>query len=387
MKPNYIKIFLFGLIMSVLCFPMVFQPMKGTITKKLKGYQAPPKKVDLSTKTWFDGSWQKYLEAYSKDQLQARHFLIRLNNQLKYSLFDELNANAVERGGNDFYFERRYISAYLGMNYQGEEVYQKKVQKLQELTDTLKAHGVQTLYVIASGKANFMPENIPEKYNTVKKDSNNYEAFLKYMAQSSVPYLDLNQYLIDMKDTATYPLYTKGNIHWSFYAISYVTDTLIQTIEKQLDKDLPSYERSPVVLSYEPKYYTEGGIFRSLNLYWTELQDTFAYRNIIPDEEGNKDKFRPKVWAIGDSFYGTLNTYKVPQQFFDEKSIFFYYNHTIRNAKGHDIASGSMKSYVDKIKEQDLLLFFTTDAGIPGCGWGAEEEILEYFKKGGGDLK
>lgn len=380
MSKTTIKYILFSLILAVLLFPLCFQASKGTITKPLKGYQAPPEKVDFSTANWWAGNWQEYIELYAKDQLQARHFLIRLNNQLKFSLFNQVNANGIERGKNDFYFEYRYISAYLGRNYQGEEHYQEKVAKLQELSDTLQAHGVETLFVIASGKANFMPEHLPKKYDKVQKLRNNYEAFIEQMNASSVPYLDLNQYLLDMKDTASYPLYTKGNVHWSFYAISFVTDTLIATIEKQLDQSLPAYSRTPVSLAYEPTYYTEGGIFNSLNLYWTELRDTFAYRDVIEEKSINENKYRPKIWAIGDSFYGTLHTYKVPHQFFDHQSLFFYYNHSIVDQENKNYEAGTITSYLDQIEEQDMILFFTTDAGIPGCGWGAEDAILNFYK-------
>jgi hypothetical protein len=381
MSKATIKNLLFCLIMAILIFPLFFQLFEGTITYKLKGYKAPPKKVTLDVNTWLDGSWQKYAEAYSQDKLQARHFLIRLNNQLKFSLFDKLNANGVERGRNDFYFERRYINAYLGTNFQGDAHYVEKVEKLQELTDTLKAHGIEMLFVIAAGKASFMPENIPEKYLPIKKGKNNYEAFTEQLKKSSIPFLDLNQYLSDMKDTATYPLYTKGNIHWSFYAISFVTDTLVQVIENQLDKGLPAYVTSPVEVAYEPTFYTEGGIFKSLNLYWTEIKDTFAYRNFVVDEASLKDKYRPKVWVVGDSYYGTLRTYEIPQHFFDESATFFYYNQSVVNQKDKNYKPGTIKDNIEKIEEQDLLIFFTTDAGIPGCSWGAEEEILKYYKE------
>ena len=381
MSKAIIKNILFSIIMAILLFPLCFQPFDGTITEKLKGYQAPPKKVDLSFYTWLDASWQKYLEDYSKDQLQARHFLIRINNQLKYSLFDKMNANAVERGKNDFFFEYRYIDSYLGLNFRGEDFISKKVEQLQELTDTLNNHGVELLFVLASGKGHFMPENLPEKYQSIEKRQNHYETYVRYLKKSTVSYLDLNQYLLDMKDTTSYPLYTKGNIHWSFYAISFVTDTLIHTIENQLNEDLPDYSCAPVEIKYEPTFYTEGGIFKSLNLYWTELKDTFAYRNAIIEEEANKDKFRPKIWAVGDSFYGTLNTYKVPHQFFDPGSLFFYYNSQVSRIEDKNYKDGTIRSFLEKIEEQDMIIFFTTDAGIQDCSWGAAEEILKWYKE------
>lgn len=381
MKASTIKMVWFGLIVAVLLFPLCFQLASGTITLPLKGYQPKAKTVELNGANIKNGSWQNYVELYTKDQLQTKHFFIRLNNQLKYSLFDHLNANDVERGKNDFYFESRYARSYLGTRFTDKKILSEKVKTLSELRDSLQAHEIELLIVLAAGKGHFMPENIPARYDTITKRPNDYELFADGLAQANIPVLDLQQYLLSMKDTASYPLFTRGNIHWSFYAMSYITDTLVSTIERQLEVDLPEYQREPVRLAYQPSYYTEKGIFASLNLYWTQLQDTFAYRDIIPSSLVYEGKYRPKVWVVGDSFYGTMETYQVPQQFFDPTTTFFYYNNSIVNAaENKQYAPGKIKDYLPQLEEQDLLILWTTDAGIRGFDWGAASTILEYYQ-------
>lgn len=381
MKAANIKRIGFGIIVGVLLFPLCFQLASGTITLPLKGYQPKAQAVELDRETIRDGTYQNYVEAYAKDNLQSKHFFIRLNNQLKYSLFDHLNANDVERGKNDFYFESRYARSYLGTRFTGKKILSEKVQTIAELRDTLLAHDIELLVVLAAGKGHFMPENIAAHYDTVVKRPNDYELFSEGLALAHIPVLDLQQYLLAMKDTASYPLFTRGNIHWSFYAVSYITDTLISTIEHQLGADLPDYRREPVRLAYEPSYYTEKGIFASLNLYWTKLQDTFAYRDIIPTSLNAENKYRPKVWVVGDSFYGTMETYQVPQQFFDPNSTFFYYNNSIVNAaENKSYAPGNIKDYLPQLAEQDLLILWTTDAGIRGFDWGASRSILDHYR-------
>lgn len=380
MSKLVIKKIAFIFIMTLLCFPFCYQFREGTITKKLRGYFEPPKKVELNAKSFLDGSWQQYAEAYAKDKLKTRHFLIRLNNQLKYSLFQELNVNGVKKGQNDFYFEYRYIEAYLGLNFLGEVRIEEHVAKFARLRDSLAARDIEMLYVIASGKANYMPDHLPDKYLSIEKHPNNYESYLHFFDQYKIPHLDFNQYLLDMKDTSAYPLYTRGNIHWSFYGLSYVVDSLIAQMETQLDRDLPDYTRADVSLAYEPKYYTEGGIFKSLNLLWTEIQDTFAYRDPIMLDSLNVNKYYPRIWTIGDSFYGTLCTYEVPQRFFDPNSIFFYYNHSlVGTIYDYNYMPGTLKDFISQIEEQDMIMFFTTDAGLPGCSWGAVDVMLDYF--------
>ncbi|MEL6656279.1 MAG: hypothetical protein AAFP77_04120 [Bacteroidota bacterium] len=382
MKQSLMKKLIFGLLLAVWLFPLFFQNFSGTITFPLKGYQVKARKVDFNRKHVLDGQWQNYAEAYTKDNLQTRHFLIRLNNQLKYSLFDHLNAKNVERGKNDFYFERHYAQSYLGVTYNGEKILSEKIKTISELRDTLAQRGIETLVVLAAGKGQYMPENLPPRCDTIPKKTNDYEVFSQMLQEANIPSLDLQQYLLSMKDTTSYPLFTKGNIHWSFYAISYVTDTLLQTLEKQLDQDLPDYERAPVRLSYRPHYYTEKGIFGSLNLYWTTLADTFAYRDIKTESIDYEGKYRPKVWVVGDSFYGTLVTYDVPQYFFDENTTFFYYNGAIVNhLENKQYAPGKIKDYLSQLEEQDIVILWTTDAGIEGFDWGASDMILEHYRQ------
>jgi hypothetical protein len=166
--------------------------------------------------------------------------------------------------------------------------------------------------------------------------------------------------------------------------MSHVTDTLISTIETLLQRDLPDYQREAVSLKYTPTYYTEAGIFASLNLYWTQLQDTFAYRHIAPESWDYENKYRPKVWAIGDSFYGTLLTYDVPQRFFDPGSIFFYYNKSVVGTlENKNYTPGKITDYLDQLSEQDLVIIMTTDANIKGCTWGATGDVLRELARGG----
>lgn len=382
MKRFTLQQWLFGVLLGVLLFPLCFQLSNGTITPPLKGYQPQAKAVSLTPQNLLNNNWQTYAEAYTKDHLQTRHFLIRLNNQLKYSLFDHLNAQGIERGKDNFYFENRYIHTYLGQQRISEEDLISKVSALRDFADSLHDRGVATLVVLAPGKAQFMPENLPTSYDTVVKQPNNYEAYRQKLEDYRIPFLDIQKYLLEMKDTTAYPLFTRGNVHWSFYAMSYVTDTLIGTIETLLQRDLPDYQRDTVSLKYSPTYYTEAGIFASLNLYWTQLQDTFAYRHINPDSWNYENKYRPKVWAIGDSFYGTLLTYDVPQRFFDPSSIFFYYNNSVVSSlENKNYTPGKITDYLDQLAEQDLVIIMTTDANIKGCTWGATGDVLREWRK------
>lgn len=353
----------------LLCGPLLLQVSGTRLGRPLKGWQPPPLRDSLSWENLTEGRWQADLEEQARSRLQARPFLVRLNNQLKYSFFGQLNARNTLLGKRGYFFESPYIRSYLGLDFQGAESIAENVQMLKSIADSLQSNGSRLLFVLSSGKATFMPENFPPPYDTMAKGTSNYETYRKYLLQSEVPVLDLNQYLLELKDTASYPLYTKGNTHWSAYALYAVTDTLVRCIEKMLDQDLPDYHYGPITVEHKARGLDDG-IFQSLNLLWTSSKDEYAYREIIPEPEQPPGVYRPKVWAIGDSFYGTLMDAEIPHRFFDPGSLFLYYFREVKTLDGQTYPLKAIAEKRREIESQDLILIFVTEANMGACCWG-----------------
>ncbi len=353
----------------LLCAPLLLQISGLSLGRPLKGWQPPPQQEELRWKSWAEGRWQDNAGEQARYWLRARPFLVRLNNQLKYPLFGQLNSQQAVRGKNGYFYEEPYIRSYLGLDFQGEESIAGNVAMLQTISDSLKANGSRLLFVLSSGKGSFLPENFPPPYDTMPRRTSNYETYRKYLLQSSIPTLDLNQYLLDMKDTASHKLYTKGNTHWSAYALYAVTDTLLRAMEQLLGKNLPDYHYGPIVKERKARGLDDG-IFQSLNLLWTKLEDDYAYREIILEPQQPPDVYRPKVWAIGDSFYGALMEAGIPRRFFDPGSLFLYYFKEVQTLDGQTYPLKAVEKQRPEIEKQDLILIFITESNIGACCWG-----------------
>ncbi|MCO6477492.1 MAG: hypothetical protein J5I94_12755 [Phaeodactylibacter sp.] len=364
----------------LLCAPLLLQLSGIRLGQPLKGWQPPPPQDTLSWESWAEGNWQDNVEEQARYRLKARPLLARLNNQLRYSLFGQLNSRNVIRGKNGYFYEEPYIRSYLGLDFQGEESIAENVAMLETIADSLKANGSRLLFVLSSGKASFMPENFPPPYDTMPKGISNYETYRKYLLQSRIPTLDLNRYLQDMKDTASYKLYTKGNTHWSAYALYSVTDTLLRTIEQLLDRNLPDYHYGPVTIERKARGLDDG-IFQSLNLLWTNMEDEYAYRDIILEPDQLPGAYRPKVWAIGDSFYGTLMDAGIPHRFFHPNSLFLYYFSEVRTLDGRTYPLKEVEKQRREIENQDLILIFITEANIGACCWGMTGAFYRMYQE------
>lgn len=365
----YLKQTVWILALMLFSGPLLLQLTGMRLGRPLKGWQPPPTQDSLSWESWVEGRWQEDVEEQARRRLNARPFLVRLNNQLKYSLFGQLNSRNVILGKDGYFFEEPYIRSYLGLDFQGEKSIAENVAMLEAVADSLEANGSRLLFVLSSGKASFMPEHFPPPYDTMPKHTSNYEIYRKYLLQSRVPTLDLNQYLLDMKDTASYKLYTKGNTHWSAYALYAVTDTLLHTIEQLLGKNLPDYRYGPITVEDKARGLDDG-IFQSLNLLWTALEDEYAYRDILLEPKQPPDAYRPKVWAIGDSFYGTLMDAGIPHRFFGPNALFLYYFSEVRTLDGQAYPLRELEKQRREIEKQDLILIFITEANIGACCWG-----------------
>lgn len=367
----------FVLLLGLLLSPLAFQYFDDPIVKPLKGWQASTKPIKLTTQNWLDGSWQNNRENFAKEHLKLRHLLIRFNNQLKFSLFKKLNSRNVVMGKNNCFYEERYIKAYKGMDFLGEEKVAENVQKMQRLTDSLRSHGTQFLVVLVAGKGSFFPECFPPKYDGIPKGPNNYETYAKYLAQSTIPYLDINRYFLEMKDTSRYNLFTKAGVHWSIYGAYKAVDTLLTTIENLLQKDLPDYHYSPLQVTTKAKD-TDNDIFEALNLLWTKVHETYAYKKMVLEKE-KEGKYRPKVWVIADSFFWTLYSRKIPDNFFDPSALFMYYFNDIWQTDRQHYKRPSIKFTKKMLEQQDLIILFATETNIKLNGWKMVDTFLKVY--------
>ncbi len=174
------------------------RPLKGAI-------EVLPQPV-FNLKDWFSGVFQSNYYPYQEQQIGFRQDLVRLNNQLDFSLFRILHAQSVILGKQNCLFELNYIKDYTGESFIGEKAVMDKVVKLKELHDTLKKKNIDLLVVFAPGKASFFPQYIPDKYTTQGTRTSNYLCLTRTMKEAGLPYIDFNRFFLDIRDTVSWPL-------------------------------------------------------------------------------------------------------------------------------------------------------------------------------------
>ena len=282
------------------------------------------------------------------------------------------------KGKEDYLYEEGYIKAYLGEDFLGEDAIREKVQKLRKVIDTLAHYDTQVLFVMASGKATYLPEYLPSQYDPQQKGPNNYETFRTYFLQYDIPHIDINSYLLAQKDTADYPLYPRGGTHWSMYATWKVTDTLLNKIEEMFARPTVQYFYPGGPTDTLPRE-ADGDIAKAANLLHYPYRETLKYRWAeLVDKDSSL--FRPNVLAIGDSYFWTLYGYFVPDNCFGPDWRFWYYGREIwlRN-KREDFNVSAIEDLRPEFENRDLILIMIAETNLKGCCMGFVEQAYDLY--------
>jgi hypothetical protein len=357
---------------------MLQQMLKWIPTQELHGSFAKTEYLPLSVKTWWDGEYQLRTDAYLAENFGCRNELIRVNNQVNYSLFHTINAAEVVEGKNGVLFEYKYIEAYTGREKVDEAALDNRVMKVSALQDYFMRKGKFFAPIIYPGKASFFPEFIPDTCKVVSTRTN-YVAFIEKLNAASVRYMDCNAWFKAMKDTSYAPLFTEIGIHWSQYGACLAVDSIMRFASGTLDKALNEFQwetrRPPLV---DVAFFPDNDMESSLNIYSSLPHAPLAYPSLKPT---SYHAYRPRAAVFTDSFFFNIINLDWKPSIFAHLSM-YYYNREYYQAPGN---KGSMPSQAEKMKELeqcDVILVMATEYNLDEIGWGIIDEAYAYFIEG-----
>ncbi|MDD3685635.1 MAG: hypothetical protein PHE56_02590 [Bacteroidales bacterium] len=345
--------------MVLLSIPMI-QNFTGWIKEKpLNGAFVPAVKPQFSVKAIWNETYQDSCTKYIEENIGFHNFLVRLNNQMIFSVFRESPVKGPVIGKDGVLFEESYIISYLGKTYIGDEQIVQNTKNLLAAQEILKEKGVSLLIVFPPGKASYYPELIPNKYKPSKKSVNNYEAYLKNFKEKGVNVIDLNSYIVGMKDTASYEVYCDLGAHWTIWAASIAMDSVIGYIEKMAGRDFADFSivkmETPDTLRNQ-----DDDLYKTMNLFFHPPYKKIAYP--VFKFNNGEDKIRPKVLAISDSYWWTIyaDNVAIPQNVFSNGG-FWFYNKTVYPVR-NPVQSVDELDYKKEIESQEFVLLVTTEA-------------------------
>lgn len=363
-----LKYILFACFFLVLLTEQLQFFYKRIYPQPLQGVTIPVNKPKLTADNWISGRFQEQFMKHYEQNLVLHPWLIRLRNQISYSIFDEINTGEIEEGKNNFLYERGYIESYLGKTATSEDVLVQKALKLAYVQQELKKHNVDLIFLIAPGKPSILPEYLPSKYDQIKKEKNNYDVFSEQLKKQKINHIDITDYFLKLKPTINHPLFTKCGVHWSMYGSTLAADTLFSYMEKIRNIDLPERFVVGGKESFIP-LSTDADLGELMNLMKDPPSDKMYYPYIFFQK--NSKNVKPNVLFIGDSFiWSWFGFYDYIPNMCNDKSAYWYYNHEI--GWSLQIPSKTLITDLD-LKEQtlqrDFIVIETNEYGLGNPGY------------------
>ncbi|MBC7694187.1 MAG: hypothetical protein H7141_01945 [Burkholderiales bacterium] len=342
--------------------------------KQLNGVVKSPQDITIKRELWFSNEYQEKKEAYLNSTFGFRNFLVRLNNQIVYSVFKKANANGVIVGKENYLYEESYINAFTGKDFLGEDSIKNIINSLQFISDTLKKLDKQLIVVFAAGKASYYPEFIPDKYLLKKHDKTNYKCFAEYAKITNLNIIDFNKWFVENRYKSKYPLYPQHGIHWSTYGTVLAADSLVRKIEQLRNIDSPNLTFTGV--NMEQAHDVDYDIGDGMNLIYKLKSFEVAYpkMNMVVSE----NKTKPKVLVISDSFYWGMYNLGIANCF--QNDHFWYYNKQVFPESNVKETTTDQQDFTSVIANHDVIVLMATEATLRGIGWGFIERAEQYFE-------
>lgn len=304
-----------------------------------------------------DATYQDSLNKYIDENLGFRPWIIRLYNQLKWSVFHTTKSPGVVVGKDGYLYIESYINDYTGSNFQGDALLAENVRKIKAVQDTLKRYNVDLIIVMGQGKASYYPEYIPDFYMNKKQDKTNYKYYAEAFKNNGINVLDMNPVFSGMKANTPYPLYPKHGTHWTSYGVALFADTLVKYIEKLRKIDLPEIDYHEIIQS-DSLRNTDNDVADLLNIIQDLPHDPMPYPVLRYTTE---NKTRPSVLAVGDSYWWSVVGADIPKNVFKEDEYWFYNKDVYKNNIKQDKPVAEL-SFKQETINRDVIIVMAAEA-------------------------
>jgi hypothetical protein len=358
----------------VLFLPLFFQFVNVKEFTPLNGVQVNKVKVYLeSTKnqlSWLDGSFQEYCNLNSSENLVLKSPLIRLRNQIQYSLFQKINAQDVYQY-DDILFRFYTKNYHEGVNFMGGEKAQEQISKLKEIQDYF-GNKIPIITLIAPSKTYFYSEKLPPS-NRFQTDLSNYKNIKNLLLEDELRCIDFNSSFLKKKNSKI-PIFGKGGIHWTSYASALAMDSLVDYLSEIKNT---SFQKARYKIKANFHFeYDDHDLAQLLNVFFAPNDENVKSLEFL-NVPNHKRKI--KALVISDSFFDVISKTALRNQIFTTDTEYYYYF-----SKRKDIQNGSQEinksNLIQKIKTVDCVIILNDIVNMEDFSWGFIDEIHNQIK-------
>jgi hypothetical protein len=324
------------------------------------------------------GKFQEAVETRLRHTLGFRGFLVKSDNQIKYSFFSEFSQNhprMIILGKEKYLYQENYLNMYNRISVVRGDEMEKKAAALKKLQDELKRRNVGFLLVISPSKTTIYPEYIPERFilrgNLSRPD--NYRVLSPLLERHGVNVLDGRKIFLDLKRRSTPNLFPTSGIHWSLYACCLFTDRLIRRMEDLTGKRLVRFAWGEPLKSREP-IELDKDLARLVNILFTRSLFT-GYLYVKTVRDAPPGARRPNILMVGSSFCWNIIEYLDRNSTCSAIDFFYYYNtRYVYPGKSRQAIDRPGIDWEREIRSRDMVVIEVNEAAMGETGFGFVED-------------
>lgn len=366
----------FGFILIMMVVPGIQLIFNLFHEKPLNGAFKLAEKPLFNMMNWKSGEFQENSERYLKDNSGFRNFLVRLQNQVDYSLFRQANAEGAVVGKNKQLYEYDYIRSWLAIDYPGDSFIEKKLQRTKYVQDYLKREkGIDLVVVLEPGKASFYPEYIPSMYTDQKTGPSTYELYRQKATELGIDFIDLQQYFLKLKSGSEFPLFPRYGTHWSVYGMHFAADSLLRLIESRRKITLTGVRVNSTETSRKPRD-TDDDVLKTMNLLFPLKGEKLAYPQYSIDTAHPGDK--PMVLVVADSYYWNIFNTRIPKYVFANQA-FWYFNTAVYPENYIKPAYTKDLDLRREVEKQNVIFLMVTERFVHKFDWNFIDKLYALY--------
>ena len=372
---------LFALLMVFLFLPIIQEWTDFIPVRPLKGVIMETPKPELTFDNCKSNIYQTQIEKYASEHFGLREPVIRIYNQYVWSAYNKTYCHFIVPGKQGYLYYALAVKEHFGTellhHYKSNEAAMKDVdtelRMMNKVRHVLKDYGIEFLAFIAPDKPEVYPEYLPRRdadTTTVHID----EYFSHRMTETGFPFINMTDWFVQMRDTASFPLFPRTDSHWR-YASIYGFDSLFRFINT-LDGEakFPTLHIGPPIVYESDKLE---GDEETLNLIFRIHGDKTQYKSNITVEPDSTHR-KPKVLFVGDSFIYSMNDFMPIREIMEDREIWFYNNTAY---EGFDNKTESVKDIdrLSHILNADYVVFYSAGHQWWEATYGFAKDALLQF--------
>ena len=327
-------------ILYILTMVVLFASMLQNLTnwprfRKMQGVVAERSFPKLNFQNYRDGSFQKGAEQYLQYHFGFRPPIIRLYNQYLWDFYRKtyVSPNTLTFGKDGWLYEPWFVEDY----YQSRsytlapdsaevaEKFKAEAKRVYQLQHVLHDGGTELFVALLPGKDLIYPEHLPDNTQYTKEKKITARGFFgPEYDRLGVNHVDVEQWFLQMKDTADFLLFPQTGTHWSMMASLYAADSLFKYMEA-----LKGYNMHNLIIGerYVGKAdRTDYDLESLLNLIRPWKRIPLHYAKVETDTDPTAIK--PKLITVGDSFWWNIVN-QVPLRQMFSAWPYWYYNSSV----------------------------------------------------------